>query len=107
MMESSHQSDWETYRAIVLAKEGTELLLAPTVAGFLLPSVQIPRRERLAENLTVAVKSEWGQRVISLWTMDLHDPLSAHDHKYNYEVLECYAAGEAHPSAQWVDASSL
>ena len=81
-MESTQQSDRETYRAIVLGQGGNELLLSPAGDGFLLPSVEIPRWQRVAENMTVAIRSEWGQEAICLFNLDVSAPVtSANDHQ--------------------------
>src|ERR1700685_2264520 len=69
-MESTQQSDRETYRAIVLSKDGGGLLMAASENGLLLPSVEIPRWRRHAECLTAGMMSEWGCEVICLFAPD-------------------------------------
>ena len=59
-MESQEQSERETCRVIVLGRDGTEVLLKIAEPGFAFPAVEIPRWERLAENLTAAVKKRLG-----------------------------------------------
>ena len=44
IMESTSQSDHETYRAVVLRQHGNEVLLALAEDGFCLPWVEVPRR---------------------------------------------------------------
>jgi hypothetical protein len=105
-MESTQQSDRETYRAIVLGRGGNELLLKPAGEGFLLLSVEIPRWQRLAENMTVAIRNEWGQEAICLFNPDVSVPVTApNDH--NYQVMECSGPARPHPGAEWVHVSSL
>ena len=105
-MESTRQSDRETYRVIVLGQGGNELLLAPTDTGFLLPSVEIPRWESLAENLTAAVSTQWGQEAICLFNPMMSEVIpSADDH--NYQVMECPELTKPDPRAEWVHVSSL
>jgi hypothetical protein len=105
-MESTQQSDRETYRAIVLGRGGNELLLKPAGEGFLLLSVEIPRWQRLAENMTVAIRNEWGQEAICLFNPDVSAPVTApNDH--NYQVMECSGPARPHPGAEWVHVSSL
>jgi hypothetical protein len=101
-MESTQQSDRETYRAIVLGQDGNELLLARAGDGFLLPSVEIPRWQRLAENLTAAMRKEWGHEVVCLFNPDVSAPVfSANDH--NYQVMEsCGPVAKSSPRAEWV-----
>jgi hypothetical protein len=105
-MESKQQSDRETYRAIVLGQGGNELLLKPAGEVFLLPSVEIPRWQRLAENMTVAIRNEWGQEAICLFNPDVSAPVTA-SNEHNYQVMECSAPARPHPGAEWVPVSSL
>lgn len=65
-MPSAEQNERETYRVIVLSRDGTKVLLAPNGERQMLPSVEIPRWQRVAENLTAAVDSNWGEEVICL-----------------------------------------
>jgi hypothetical protein len=105
-MESTQQSDRETYRAIVLGQGGNELLLKPAGEVFLLLSVEVPRWQRLAENMTVAIRNEWGQEAICLFNPDVSAPVTApNDH--NYQVMECSGPARPHPGAEWVPVSSL
>jgi hypothetical protein len=104
-MESTQQSDRETYRAIVLGQGGNELLLSPAGDGFLLPSVEIPRWQRVAENMTVAIRNEWGQEAICLFNLDVSAPAtSANNH---YQVMECSGPARPHPRGEWIPVSSL
>jgi hypothetical protein len=68
-LKSEQRSDHETCHAITLGQQGLDLLLVPTDAGFRLPSVEIPRRDRLAEKLTSAMKARWGCEVICLFSL--------------------------------------
>jgi hypothetical protein len=105
-MESKQQSDQAGYRVIVLCNRGDELLLSPAGDGFLLPSVEIPRFQRIAENLIVAIRNEWGQEAICLFNPDFSAPVtSANDHKY--QVMECSGPARPHPRAEWIPVSSL
>lgn len=105
-MGSTQQSDRETYRAIVLGQGGNELLLKPAGEGFLLLSVEVPRWQRLAENMTVAIRNEWGQEAICLFNPDVSASVTApNDH--NYQVMECSGPVQPHPGAEWVPVSSL
>jgi hypothetical protein len=105
-MESTQQSDRETYRAIVLGQGGNELLLKPAGDGFLLLSVEVPRWQRLAENMTAAIRNEWGQEAICLFNPDVSARVTApNDH--NYQVMECSGPARPHPGAEWVNVSSL
>jgi hypothetical protein len=105
-MESTQQSDRDSYRAIVFGQDGNELLLAPAGDGFVLPSVEIPRWQRVAENLTVAIRKEWGQEAICLFNPTIGAPFtSGNDH--HYQVMECSGPAGPHPGAEWIPVSSL
>jgi Phosphotransferase enzyme family len=106
-MESTKQSDRETYRVIVLAQGGNELLLAPAGDGFLLPSVEVPRWQRIAENLTAAMRKEWGHEVVCLFNPDVSAPaFSANDH--NYQVMESHGPiANSSRRTEWLRVASL
>jgi Phosphotransferase enzyme family len=106
-MEPAQQSDPEVYRAIVFRQGGDELLLTPTTDGFRLPSVEIPRRQRIAENLTAAMTRDWGHEVVCLFTPDVSGSIfSANGH--NYQVMESHGpVAESSPRAKWVRVAFL
>lgn len=100
-MESTQRSNSETYRAIVLGQSGNQLLLAPAANGFHLPSIEIPRWRRLAENMTVAIRNEWGQEAVCLFNLEGGFPL-------NYQVMESHGPlSESGYGAKWVHVASL
>jgi hypothetical protein len=105
-MESTQQSDRQTYRVIVFGPGGDELLLKKSGDDFLLPSLEIPRSQRLAQNMTVAIQNEWGQEAICLFNLHISAPVASADN-YNYEVMQCSGPGKSHPRAKWVPVSSL
>lgn len=106
-MESTREFDRETHRVIVLAQGGNKLLLAPAGDRVLLPSVEIPRWQRVAENLTAAMRNEWGQEVICLFTQ--HDGVvSGSANGHNYQVTQSYeAVAQSSPRAEWATIGSL
>ena len=75
-MASAEQNERETYRVIVLSRDGTKVLLVSNGVRRMLPWVEIPRWQRVAENLTAAVESNWGEQVVCLFE---HDTDSATD----------------------------
>lgn len=68
-MASGGHIEHEAYRVVVLDRHGTEILLVPTGERFTLPSVEIPRWQRIAENLTAAFKADWGAEVVCLFEL--------------------------------------
>jgi hypothetical protein len=95
------QTDCETYRVVVLGQSGTEVLVVPDGDRFALPSVNIPRWQRVAENLTAAVKTDWGEEVVCLFEPDA----SAGIH---YQAAEHWrVSGNPKMPTQWVPFSVL
>jgi len=93
-VNSQPQSERETWRAIVFNTDGTKVLLNVSEGGFGFPSMEIPRWERLAENLTAALEKQWGCETVCLFTLD---PLQEGGTNDSYEVMECWR-DDAHSS---------
>jgi hypothetical protein len=103
---TAKQNECEPYRVIVLGKNGTEVLLVPNGDRFALPSVNIARWQRVAENLTAAVKTDWGEEVICLIEPDVS--ASANGTQIRYQAAEhCSASGNPKVPTQWVPLSAL
>jgi len=94
-VNSQPQSERETWRAIVFSSDGTKALLKVSEGGFVFPSVEIPRWERLAENLTAALEKQWGCEAVCLFT--LNDSSQHGGTNDSYEVMECWR-DDAHSS---------
>lgn len=58
------------YRVLVFGHQGAEILLTRSTSGLELPEVIIPRWDRVADNITSAMKREWGRAVICLFEPD-------------------------------------
>ena len=99
-MESQEQSEHETCRAIVLGRDGAEVLLKIAEPGFAFPAVEIPRWERLAENLTAALRREWGCDAVCLFTPDRSSEDGDSNGKH-YEVMECWREGGRKDETVW------
>ena len=105
-MADAGQDEFETCRVIVLDRGGAEVLLVPDCGRYILPSVSIPRWQRVADNLTAAFKLEWGHEVVCLFTLD--SGADVEDNQIRYEVAEQWrSCGGSHTTAQWVEASGL
>src|ERR1700685_1338660 len=106
-MESTQQSGRDTFHAIVLAQDGNELLLAPAGDRFVLPSVEIPRWQRAAENLTAAMRETWGREVVCLFSSNAAVPAGFSDGR-NYQVMECRGSTtDSSLRTKWVRVASL
>jgi phosphotransferase family enzyme len=105
-VESQEQSERETRGAIVFGRNGTDVLLKLTEAGFVFPCVEIPRWERLAENLTAALKRDWGCDAICLFTPNSSTEDGSSNGKH-YEVMECWRDGGRTGETVWRPTPSL
>jgi len=83
------QPEQEIWRAIVFSRDGTEVLLKISERGLLFPAVEVPRWERLAENLTAALKKDWGCDAVCLFTPD-NSSRDGNADGHHYEVMECW-----------------
>jgi hypothetical protein len=100
------QNACEIYRVIVLEKSGTEVLLAPNGDRFALPAVNIPRGQRVAENLTAAVNTDWGEEVVCLVEPDVS--ASANTTGTHYQAAEHWrTSSRPKVPTQWVPLSAL
>jgi hypothetical protein len=97
----------DLYRLLVLRKRGSELLVARERPPFTLPCVEIPRWERVAENVIVALSKRYGISAACLFTPewsantpDVDQPL--------YQVMETREAkAAASDETRWVPVNSL
>jgi len=105
-LATGEKNECETYRVIVLGQSGTEVLVAPNGDRFALPSVNIPCWQRVAENLTAAVNTEWGEEVICLIEPDVSASTNATQIRYQ-AAEHCSASGKPKMPTQWVPFSSL
>jgi hypothetical protein len=105
-LATAKQNECEIYRVILLGKSGTEVLLAPNGDRFALPAVNIPRWQRVAENLTAAVKTDWGEEVVCLFEPDASASTNAT--RIRYQATEHLSAnGKPKMPTQWVPLSAL
>ncbi len=91
---------------IVLGRDGTEVLLKIAEPGFAFPAVEIPRWERLAENLTAALTRDLGYDAVCLFTMD-HSLEDGNTNGNRYEVMECWRDGGRKDETMWKPIRSL
>ena len=103
-MENQEQSERETCHVIVLGPDGTDVLVKFTQSGFVFPLVEIPRWERWADNLTAAVRRDWGCEAVCLFTPNNSSQVGNPGHRY--EVMECWR-DEHMRGTDWKPAYSL
>jgi hypothetical protein len=101
-VESQKQSEREIYGVIVLARDRNEVLLKIAGSALTFPAVEIPRWERLAENLTAALQKDWSCDAVCLFTPDYSSENGGH-----YEVAECWRQEERADETVWKPICSL
>jgi len=96
----------DLYRILLLQKNGTELLVTGEQPPFTLPCVEIPRWERVAENVTAAVRKHYGISAMCLFTPEL-SLTSTDDERLLYQVMETRETSVAAPvEARWLPMNS-
>jgi hypothetical protein len=105
-MPSVEQNGRETYRVIVLSRDGTKVLLVPNGERQMLPSVEIPRWQRVAENLTAAVDSNWGEEVVCLFDLATDSPIDGAVTRYQAAEHLCTRSNPRMPTS-WAPVSML
>jgi len=101
-MKVTEQADLQSYRLIVLRRDGSELLLASSGSGWSLPSVQISPRKRVAQQLVTELNGAWGLQAYCLFLPSLITP-DGNEHSGNYAVMESiHRHDEAPKGACWI-----
>ena len=105
-MPSADQNENESYRVIVLCRGGTEVLVVPNGDRCTLPTVEIPRWQRVPASLAAALRSEWGVDVIALF--EFQDDPPGDPGSIRYEATE-YLRGRSNPTSpsRWTEISTL
>jgi hypothetical protein len=102
-----HEIAKETRRLIVLRCNAPELLVLENGRGFTLPSVEIPKRSRVARELNDQLKRIWNLDVFSLYPLPPIAPGSRSTASSCY-VVETVRPDAAVPNrAQWLPISTL
>ena len=105
-MPSAEQNELDTYSVIVLSRDGTQVLLVPNGGHQILPSVDIPRWQRVAEHLTAAVDSNWGEEVICLFDPASDSPTDGAVTRYQAAEHLCTRSNPKMPT-YWAAVSML
>jgi hypothetical protein len=90
-------SPTETFRILLLRRDGSEILLSSTGAVFSLLEVAIPRCQRTAEHVNAEMKRRWNLDVISLFSPDFGSD-AMEGSRLNYFAVES-ARPNARPPA--------
>ena len=106
-MSTQQQDDRDTYRLIITRRNGSELLCLPDGPYHSLPSVDIPRWQRVAEPIRNAVKTNLSLDAYSLFTCPCETPTSETPRTL-FQAMECVRPdGPIPPTAFWVPIASL
>jgi thiamine kinase-like enzyme len=106
-VRAQQQIDRDTYRLIITRRDGSELLCFSDGPYCSLPLVDIPRWQRVAEQINNAAKERWNLDAYSLFTL-LCDPSADTSLSSHFQVMECICPNDpVPPTAYWVPLSSL
>ena len=106
-MNTQLQDDRDTYRLIITRRNGSELLCLPDGPFHSLPSVDIPRWQRVAEPIRNAVNTHFNLDAYSLFTCPCETPTSE-TRRTLFQAMECVRPdGPVPRTASWVPISSL
>ena len=101
-MKATEQSDLQTYRLIVLRRDGSEILLSSTGSGWSVPCVQLSPHKRIAQQLVTELNREWDLQTYCLFIPSFLAP-ERNRHSGNYAVLESIKDnGEAPKGTCWM-----
>lgn len=99
----SHPDIADTYRTLIVRSGATEILLSPKNSGWTLPCVDIPKHQRVAEQLTHEIRNVWGLETFCLLvpSSDPRDP----SRDAPSAILECVDQSQAAPEGTcWMPA---
>jgi hypothetical protein len=105
-MKTIEQSDWQTYRLIVLRRDGAQILLSSSRSGRSLPCVQVAPGKRIAQHLVTELNRDWGVHAYCLFLPNLLTP-DGNEQPGNYAVLESIKHNDKAPrGACWTSCKS-
>jgi len=86
-MRESQEAETESWRVLLFARTGAELLVFRTAAGFRLPEVHIPKWQRIVPSLIAEVKRLWRFNTVCLFPFGI-GPLEPSGCERKYQVME-------------------
>jgi hypothetical protein len=105
-MPTAVQDEHEVFRVIVLSADGKDILVVPDRNRFVLPSVEIPRWQRMAENLAEAVRKDWKEEIVCLF--ELNDLPGTYGPGVHYQIARHWGSvGVPRTLTKWVPVASL
>src|SRR5215475_10937059 len=101
----SEEPAHEICRVIVLGRNGTETLVRCSDQGLHFPQVTIPRWRRVAEEVTAAMKKQWGEEIVCLFEMNFSSDRQGGD-RYIASANWRHSGRSAVP-LQWISVNDL
>jgi hypothetical protein len=106
-LNTQQQDDLDTYRLIITRRDGSELLCLRDGPYHSLPSVDIPRWERVAEPIRSALNNYLDLDAYSLLTCPSEPPTSKTSRTFFQTMESVHPNGLLPPTACWAPFSSL
>ena len=107
MRVTSRDQESETRRILLLRGKQPEVLVGFDGTYRTLPSVTIPRNQRVAENLTARLRSKCGIAAISICSIEV-PPIESSFKRATYEIMEpCEPCKDAPLGKCWVRVEAL
>ena len=106
-MSTEKQIDRDTYSLIITRRNGSELLCFAEGLRYSLPSADIPRWQRVAEQINSEAKERWNLDAYSLSTFFCGKPVDTFS-PVKFQIMECIQPnGHVPHLAHWIPLSSL
>lgn len=107
MSASKNGHSLETWRLLIVRREGEEVLVRTTGARHVLPQVEIPAQQRIAANINPVVEREFGLRVISLYEVVVPGDLARPERVPYHAVAAICPAQQPPGDSSWICTRSL
>src|SRR5258708_19259976 len=106
-MTTQQQIEHDLYRLVITRRSGEEILCLSDGPHCLLPTVEIPRWQRVAEEINDAVKKRWQLEADCLLSLPRAEP-SEKLPLVSYQVMECTRSNGHTPDGLcWIPQSNL
>lgn len=100
IMDATNNTGRDTYRLLITRRAGSEILVVGTRSGWLLARIEIPSRQRPAEELTTAIRKSFELETYCLF---VPTPLSSvrTGSNTNYAVMESVKQNDPAPAGSY------
>ncbi len=87
MVTVQSEQNTDSWRILLFASSGSELLVLRRASGICLPVLHIPPQERIAANLNAEAQRLWSVETVCVAPLDIPDPDRTSGHA-RYHVME-------------------